>query len=348
MVYSTSDFGEVNGANVILYTLQNDNGLTVKIMNYGATITSLKIPNRDGEKDEIVCGFDSFDDYLKKDYLDSYPYFGATIGRYPSRIKDASFVLNKQIYTLSKNDGENTLHGGENGYDKRIFESKLITDNPDELRTRMSLKSPHLDQGFPGNFILTVEFVLNNNDELTINYLGDSDADTPCSITNHTYFNLSGFKSTVEDHKLQINATAIQEWDVASVATNREILFSQTAFDCSTPKRIGTIQNKINGGLDHCYILNNESFQMIKAATISCEQNKRSIEVYTTEPTMILYTGKHISNALRRNTLEKYGKYSGFCCETQRYPNGIKYQKPGSILKPGEKFESTTSFKFKY
>ncbi|MRI00090.1 galactose-1-epimerase [Kriegella sp. EG-1] len=339
-----TDFGILEGEEVKLYTLENDNGIFVKISNYGATITSLIVPQKNGEPEEIVCGFDTLQGYFSDAYKENAPYFGGTVGRFCSQIKDAKFKLNGKEYHLAKIVGDNNLHGGKVGFDKRIWEVETINKGVSEIS--MHLLSKDLEEGFPGNVKVIVKFTLTNNNELKIDYYATTDADTPFTITNHSYFNLTGFKTTVEDHWVQVNAEKKQVWDATGAATGQNISVENAPDDLRTAKRIGDVHQALDDGFEHFYLFEEKGFKLENVAEIKDPISGRSIAIATTEPGMLLYTGKYTSDELKRESGIKYGKYRGFCCETHRYPNGPNIKSPKSILKKGETYASTTVFKF--
>ncbi|MDG1228287.1 MAG: galactose mutarotase, partial [Polaribacter sp.] len=184
MIINKTLFGSFKNQNIDLYTINNSNGMSVKITNYGATITEISVPNSTGELENIACGFDTLGGYFSKEYVDNSPYFGGTIGRYCSQIKDAKFSLNGKEYELSANCGNNNLHGGNVGFDKRIWNTEIIEGN--ESSIKMTLTSKHLEEGYPGNVAVSVLFTLTANNELKIDYSATPDQDTPLALTNHT------------------------------------------------------------------------------------------------------------------------------------------------------------------
>ena len=348
MSISTSNFGNLNGEVIKIYTLANKNGITVKITNYGATITSLYVPDSKGNIENIACGFDTLDGYFGKDYLENAPYFGGTIGRYCSQIKDAKYMLNDTMYQLAQNCGPNNLHGGKTGFDKKVWTAETF-ENESGSGVKMSLQSKDLEEGFPGNVEVQVTFTLTDDNKLNIDYLATPDADTPLSLTNHTYFNLNAFKSTVVCHYAQVNANTCLACDDTGAATGEIVNIEGKADDMRAPKRIGDAHEGIGDGFEHFYVLDNEAGNFIEAAKITCPDSGRSLTVSTTEPCMLLYTGKYTSDALKRENGEQYGKYRGFCCETHRYPNGPNIpHSPKSITKAGQTFKSKTQFKFNW
>lgn len=342
-----SNFGSLNEQEIDLYTLKNANGMVVKITNYGATITSIQVPNAKEELVEIACGFDTLDGYFSDEYKKNAPYFGSTVGRYCSQIKDATFILNGQKYELAKNCGPNNLHGGAVGFDKKIW--AVDATSASENKLKLSLISKNLEEGFPGNVSVSVTFTLTNSNELTISYSATTDADTPLSLTNHTYFNLSGFTTSIENHTAQVFSNKRLKIDETGAATGEIIDVSNAVDDLTKPKKIADAHNAMNDGFEHFYVFDTTEDEVTKVATIANENGQLSVDVFTTEPCMLLYTGKYTADNLKRENGLKYGKYKGFCCETHRYPNGPNIKNsPKSITKAGENFKSTTVFKFSF
>ncbi|MFT6994896.1 MAG: aldose 1-epimerase [Maribacter sp.] len=341
-----SDFGNFEGEKVNLFTLKNSNAMMVKITNYGATVTSIQIPDSNGELKEITCGFDTLEGYFSDGYKANSPYFGATVGRYCSQIKDATFSLNGKTYQLADNCGPNNLHGGTVGFDKRIWNVTLAEDDLSTIK--MSLLSKDMEEGFPGNVHVDVSFTLTDNNELKIEYYAIPDSDTPLSITNHTYFNLSGFSESVESHTAQVYTNKRLALDETGAATGKIINVEGQPDDLREEKRIGAVHEAINDGFEHFYVFDDEEV-LKKVASIADSQKLVRLDVYSTEPCMLLYTGKYTSDDLKRENGIQYGKYRGFCCETHRYPNGPNIEgSPNSITKAGEDFTSKTVFKFSF
>lgn len=342
MATSKSTFGNYQNQDIFLYTLSNDNGMEVKISNYGATITSLVVPKKNGELQNIACGFDALEGYFSETYKGNSPYFGSTVGRYCSQIKDSKFTLNGKTYQLADNCGDNNLHGGVVGFDKKVWSAEVI----DKSSIRMSLKSKDLEEGFPGNVDVSVVFSLNNNNELSIDYSATPDADTPLSLTNHTYFNLSGFSETVENHIAQVNTDKRLAMDNTGAATGEIVNLEGEVDDLRAGKRIGDVHDAMGDGFEHFYVFDNPNEALKHVASISSKEGGLTLDVSTTEPCMLLYTGKYTSDELTRGNGEQYGKYRGFCCETHRYQNGPNIPgSPKSITKAGDTFKSKTVFK---
>jgi aldose 1-epimerase len=345
-IYKTL-FGSFQNQNIDLYTLKNSNGMSVKITNYGATITAISVPNSKGEVENIACGFDKLDGYFSNEYVDNSPYFGGTIGRYCSQIKDAKFSLNGKEYQLSANCGDNNLHGGTVGFDKRIWNAEVIEGNQSSIK--MTLTSKDLEEGYPGNVAVSVLFTLTANNELKIEYKATPDQDTPLALTNHTYFNLNAFSSTVEDHIVQVNTSKKQVMDDTGAGTGEILNIEGEADDLRIGKKVGDVHTQMNDGFEHFYIFDNANSDLQEVAFIKSKQSGRSLTVSSTEPCMLLYTGKYTSDDIKRENGEQYGKFRGFCCETHRYQNGPNIEdSPNTITKAGEEFKSTTIFKFSW
>ncbi len=347
MIINKTLFGSFQNQDIDLYTLKNSNGMSVKITNYGATVTEISVPNSKGEVENVACGFDTLDGYFSKEYVANSPYFGGTIGRYCSQIKDAKFSLNGKEYQLSANCGNNNLHGGNVGFDKRIWNVKTIEGNQPSIR--MTLISKDLEEGYPGNVQVSVQFTLTANNELKIDYNATPDQDTPIALTNHTYFNLNAFSSTIEDHIVRVNTSKRQVIDDTGAGTGEIVNIEGEADDLRIGKKIGDVHTQINDGFEHFYIFDNANSDLQEVASIKSKQSGRSLTVSSTEPCMLLYTGKYTSDDIKRENGEQYGKFRGFCCETHRYQNGPNIQdSPNTITKAGEEFKSTTIFKFSW
>ncbi|GEC72487.1 aldose 1-epimerase [Flavobacterium flevense] len=342
-------FGTFQDKEVLQFTLTNTQGMSVSIMNYGATITAIKVPDKNGEVQEITCGFDTFEGYLSKPYQENSPYFGCTVGRYSSQIKEAKFSLNGKEYKLVQNCGSNNLHGGKEGFDKKIWELESLETLEASSSIKMVLESKHLEEGFPGNVVISIVFCLNDSNELSIVYTAIPDHDTPLSLTNHTYFNLSGFSESIENHHVQVNTNKRLQLDSSGAATGEIVLVEGQPDDLRVSKHIGSVHDAMNDGFEHFYIFDNPNEILKEVAVISLASNDQKITVSTTEPCMLLYTGKYTSGELARENGNQFGKFRGLCCETHRYPNGPNLKNaPNSLTKAGEKFKSVTIFKFDF
>jgi aldose 1-epimerase len=344
MSVEITKFGAYQGEDINQYSLKNGNGVEVKITNYGATVTTINVPDSKGIIENIACGFDTLEGYFNKDYVENSPYFGGTIGRYCSQIKDAKFSLNGKEFQLAANCADNNLHGGTVGFDKRIWSAVVPeTATPTVV---MNLSSKSLEEGFPGDVAVSITFSLTDDNELKIDYSATPTEDTPLALTNHTYFNLNAFSSTVEGHIAQVNTNQRQVLDATGAGTSEVANVTGKADDLTSGKVIGDVHKEMNDGFEHFYFFEPD-FKLKEVAKIKSEDSGRSLTVSSSEPCMLLYTGKYTSDAIKRENGQQFGKYRGFCCETHRYPNGPNIENsPKSITKSGEEFKSTTIFKF--
>jgi aldose 1-epimerase len=332
------------GEKIFIYTLKNDNGITVKVTNYGAIITAIETPDKNKKKENIVLGFKSLSDYLSNSYIDNCPYLGSVCGRYANRIGKGKFTLEGKEYTLAINNGENNLHGGITGFDKVVWVPKKFI-KPDVVGVEMKYRSLHMEEGFPGNVDISITYSLNYKNELHIDYKAETDRTTVINLTNHTYFNLTGCKENIFGHTLKINSKLRTVNDEGLIPTGEIADISETPFDFSVPAKIGDKIVALETGYDLNYVLNNEN-KLVKAALLSEDSSGRTIEVYTTEPGVQLYTGYYIPE-IKGQGGEKFGSYSGLALETQHYPDSPNHPEfPTTILKPGEVYKSKTIYKF--
>lgn len=343
MSVNKTDFGKVNGQTIEQYVLTNENGITLKVMTYGATITSLQVPDKKGKTGDIVCGFNTIEGYLSDAYLNNAPYFGCTVGRFASRIKDGKFSVDGKEYTLDVNNGSNHLHGGVNALDKRIWTAEVTSSG-----VEMSIVSDHMDNGFPGLVNLKVSFSINNDNELSIRYKATTDQKTPLSLTNHTYFNLSAFQHTIVGHEATILADKFLVPDETNVPVGEETSVDGTPADLRQTKKLNEALQAMETGFEHYYVFD-ENTNLRKVAAFSDAESGRSMQVYTTEPGMLFYSGFFTSDELKRESGEKYGRFRAFCCEAHRYPNGPNIEgAPGAFTTPDQPYESRTVFKFDF
>ena len=322
------------------FTLKNKRGVEVKILNFGGIITSIKTPDKSGHIENITLGHNSL-----QHYIDDNSYLGAIIGRYGNRIANGKFILEGVLYTLAKNNPPNHLHGGHMGFNKRIWEatSKI---NKDSVTLTLNYVSKDMEEGFPGNLYTTISYSLTSENSLEIVYKAKTDKKTIINLTNHAYFNLSGsFSNDILDHQLQINATKMLPIDEFLIPTGDMALVENTPFDFRTFKPIGKdidVDNKqLNLGLgyDHCWCLNNPNKGVRKIASAYHKKSGRLLEVFSDQPGVQFYTGNHLNG--------KHQFRTGFCLETQHYPDSPNQNKfPSVELKPNEIYTSNTSYKF--
>ena len=342
--YGTTPEGEV----VEQYTLQNSEGMEVKIITYGGRITSLTAPDKKGDFENVVLGFGSLEQYLEDN-----PFFGALIGRYGNRIAQGKFTLDEEEYTLAQNDGENHLHGGEKGFDQVIWTAEEPAEGSNSLK--LTYISEDMEEGYPGRLKTTVTYTLNDDNSLDVEYHSTTDKKTVVNLTQHSYFNLSGnFSTKILDHRVEINADTFVPVNENLIPIGELKPVAGTPFDFREPTRIGenieADYEQIERGLgyDHTWVLNGKDSGMRFAASALDPQTGRYMEVHTTEPGIQFYTGNFLDGTLPIPGEEgNYEKRSGFCLETQHYPDSPNQGNfPSVILEPGETYSTKTSFKF--
>jgi aldose 1-epimerase len=342
-------FGKTaDGENVDLYTLRNTRGAEAKIMNYGGIVVSLKVPDRSGKFDDVVLGFNDLDSYLK-----GHPYFGAIIGRYGNRIAKGRFTLNGKEYKLAVNNGENHLHGGIKAFDKVVWTGS-------ENRTKagpavvLTYRSKDGEEGYPGNLDVRVAYTLTNNNELRIDYSATTDQDTVINLTHHSYFNLAGEgNGDILNHSVVINGNHFLPTDAGSIPTAELRKVQGTPFDFLTSHTIGERINedeeqlKLGNGYDHTWIINGRDGTMRMAAQAYETTSGRQMQVWTTEPGVQFYTGNFLDGTLTGKSGKLYPRRSGFCFETQHYPDSPNQPSfPTTTLKKGATYKSTTIYRF--
>lgn len=337
---TVEDFGKTtDGTPVHLYTLKNTNGMEVKLTDFGGIVTSIVVPDKDGNMDNVVLGFDNIDDYLA-----GTPYFGALIGRYGNRIAEGKFTLNGEEYTLATNNDPNHLHGGNVGYDKVLWKGEAIGNNA----VSFTYFSEDGEEGYPGNLDIEVVYTLTDDNELKIDYTATTDKATPVNLTNHSYFNLSGDpESLILDHELMINADGYTPVDAGLIPTGEIAEVAGTAFDFTQPFKIGARIDQVPGGYDHNWVLQDLEGDMPLVATLSDPQTGRKMEVYTTEPGLQFYSGNFLDGSLVGPDGSKYVLHAALCLETQHFPDSPnKPNFPSTILEPDDTYQTSTIYKF--
>lgn len=344
-----SDFGITTaGENVAKYTLENKNGIQVAIITYGGRIVSLRTSDKNGNMENVVLGFNDLSQYEKEN-----PYFGALIGRYGNRIANGKFSLDGTEYSLAKNNGPNNLHGGEEGFDSKVWES-ATEESADWVKLKLTYTSTDMEEGFPGNLKTTVTYTLHKDNSIDVLYEATTDKATIVNLTQHAYFNLSGdFSQSILDHRVEIDADKFVPVDNGLIPTGELKSVDNTPFDFREPKLIGkdidsdNEQINLGGGYDHCFVLNNQSAGYRPVAIAYHPATGRTLEVLTNEPGMQFYTGNFLDGSLETPSGGTYGKRSGFCFETQHYPDSPNQPDfPSVTLKPGDTYSSRTTFKF--
>lgn len=345
MKLTTDSFGKLNdGRDALLFTITNDNNISVKITNYGAIVTSIDMPDNKGIIENIVCGFDKLETYLSDDYLGSYPYFGAIIGRFGNRIAKGYLVIDGKTYQMAINNGPNHLHGGKVGFDKRLFEAETFEEE-NEAGVKLTYFSPDLEENYPGNLKVTCTYALNNLNELSIVYFAETDKTTVVNLTNHTYFNLTGGKDDIMNHELELTATKMTEM-VEQIPTGKILPVAGTPFDFTVSKKINHRISEIPMGYDDNFVFDNETADLKYIGCLKETNSGRKVEVLTTQPGMQVYTG-YWNPELLINGERKFGRFSGIALETQHFPDSVNQPDfPTTILKPGEQYSETTVYRF--
>ncbi|TWT86973.1 aldose epimerase family protein [Neorhodopirellula pilleata] len=333
-----------------LYTLKNESGMTVKVTNYGAIITSLTAPDRNGHFADVVLGYNRVEDYINA--VDK-PYFGAIVGRYGNRIAAGEFTLDGETYTLLKNNGPNHLHGGAIGFDKVVWDADF---DPSNQSIALSYLAKDKEEGYPGNLQLTVTYTLTNDNELIVDYHATTDKATPVNVTQHSYFNLKGEgEGKILDHELMINAKKFTPVDEGLIPTGELANVAGTPFDFTSAKPIGRDigqedqQLTYGGGFDHNWVLNkgDDDDALTLAARVYEPTTGRVMEIHTTEPGIQFYCGNFLDGRLIGKSGKAYVHRGGFCLETQHYPDSPNQETfPSTILRPGQEHQTQTIFKF--
>jgi aldose 1-epimerase len=337
------------GHPVDLYTLTNQHGMEVAITNYGGTVVSVKVPDRNGKIADVVLGFDDIAGYEK-----GTSYFGAIIGRYGNRIAHGKFSLGGSTYNIPKNDGDNTLHGGIQGFNKRIWTAKDVSGSGAQA-LELTYLSKDGEEGFPGNLSCRVVYTLTNNNELKIEYGATTDKETVVNLTNHSYFNLAGEGSSdILRHEVMIAADRFTPVDATLIPTGELRKVKGTPFDFTQSTAVGARINsddeqlKLGKGYDHNWVLNSGgSAKLALAARVYESQSGRVLEVWTTEPGVQFYTGNFLNSTVHGKGGKVYDHRYALCLETQHFPDSPNHPDfPSTVLKPGQHYHSATTYKF--
>ncbi len=347
------EFGVLqDGSPVSLYVLKNSSGVEACITDYGATIVSLVIPDKDGKNADIVLGYDTIEGYIS-----DTAYFGCTVGRVANRIGKACFELDGNTYRLDANMGDAHLHGGKIGFNKCLWHVEVF-ENDQMPRVRFSLMSEDGDQYYPGNLLAAVTYTLGEDNTLSMDYKATTDQPSPINMTNHSYFNLTGdMKKDILNHVLLIPAKYYTETDDSLVPTGKLIETKATAYDFNSPRSIGEQIDNAPGGYDlnYClktparegYSLDNEKQEIQLAAEVSDPDSGRKMEVWTTQPGVQLYSGNFLDGSITGKGKTAYQKHTGFCLETQHWPDAVNHEDfPSIILMPEQKYTQKTVLKF--
>lgn len=339
-------FGQLaDGRAAKLYTLRNANGLLAKITNYGAILTELHAPDNTGKLDDIVLGRASLNDYEA-----GHPYFGAIVGRVAGRISRAQFKLNQKIYRLPANNGSNCLHGGPQGFDRQLWDARSF-ELDGQPYLELSYIDPDGSNGFPGNLKCRVCYSLSDTDELRITYWAQCDQACPLNLTNHSYFNLNGHQAgPITDHQIQLFADHRACAATDGTLLGKKVPVEQGLNDFRQAIRLGSLQALDTRNADtHYFLPAGRTAEPTAAAKMTAPISGRVLEAWTTEPGLQFYAGLHLNEATggKNKNHAEYPALSGFCLETQDYPDAVNQPELGhNILLPGQTFESTTCFRF--
>lgn len=333
-------YGSLNGREVSLYTLDNGYGVVAKITDFGGIITSLYVNGTD-----VVLGYDTLDEYVPSD-----TYFGALIGRNSNRIQNAEFELNGKKYTLAANNGKNNLHGGNVGFDKKVWDAEMVDEEEPSLI--LTLSSPDGEEGFPGNANIKVTYTVTKENSIKIHYEGVCDADTVMNLTNHSYFNMNGHESGATDgHSLTVFSDFHTPGNDECMPTGEILASAGTVFDLNKPTKMADVfasdaeQIKMFGGFDHNFCL--KGMGMRKVAVLTGDKSNITMETYTDLPGVQIYCGNNLDGTTIGKGGVAYAQHQGMCLETQVFPDGItKSHFPSPVLKKGDKYDTTTEYKF--
>ncbi|WP_199745207.1 aldose epimerase family protein [Flavobacterium sp. GSP27] len=325
-----------DGEEVSLYELTNKNGMQLKITNYGATITSLKMPLKNGALVDVVLGFDTLDAYIKSFDLESAPYFGATIGRYAGRINNGFFSLNGKAFHLNKNNNNNSLHGGNIGYSQKNWRVENVKEGKNPAIT-FAYFSPDGEENYPGGLSVVITYMVSEDNELIIEYKAISTEDTVVNLTHHSYFNLDGHDSDILEQELIVNAQKMVETTDQNSPTGRFLDLDNIPFDFNQPK-------KCPSKIDATFVLEKENEF---AASLFNKNNNLKMTVYTNQPAVHIYVGGNCFDTIKGKENANYHALSGICFETQNFPDAPNHEHfPNAILKKGEIYYHKTSYKF--
>jgi aldose 1-epimerase len=341
---SETEFGRIDDQRIFLYTLKSGD-LTLRLTNYGATIVAIETPDRNAEISNVVAGFSTLGEYEAQ-----HPYVGSLVGRYANRIALGQFHLDGKNYQLSVNDFPNHLHGGDNGFQKKIWQPQHKVENIDQCSLTLSYLSPDGEEGYPGNLKVEVTFTVTAFKEIKILYYATTDRPTPLNLTSHSYFNLSGFSEpTIEDHLLTINSKCFLEKNEKNVPTGKVVSCEGSPNDFSEAKKIGTNLRELkwDRGYDHNHVIENFGKGIRHAATLSNTFSGRVLDIFTDMPGLQLYTANWWDGSLTGVHGIPYRQHAAVALETQYYPDSPNHKGfPNTILRLGEIFSSQTIYKF--
>ncbi len=337
MTLQSAEFGKTHdGQTISIFTLTNRHGNSVQLIDYGAILVTVNVPDRSGKVENINLGYPTLEGYLAR-----HPYFGSTVGRFCNRIAKGQFTLDGKSYNLAINNGPNHLHGGIVGFDKLIWCGSAV-ESDGATGVQFHLHSPDGQEGYPGAMDIVAEYTWNDNNELAFTFRATTNQATVVNLTNHAYWNLGGVTSgNVHNHDLQLNCARFLEVDDTLIPTGKTLDVAGTPLDFRTSRKIGEriAQLPATKGYDHCFVVDGTAGELRSAARAVDPKSGRVMEVLTTQPGMQLYTGNHLESP--------FVQHAGFCLETQHYPDSPnKPSFPTTRLNPGEQFEQTTVHRF--
>lgn len=328
----------------VIYELANDRGVSIKVTNYGCIILSIVTPDRQGVKKNIVAGFETVSEYIPNP-----DYFGCIVGRVTSRTSGASFAINGQRYRLSANKGRDHLHGGVRGFDQRCWEVKEEIASPQLAGVIFSYRSPHGEEGYPGCLDVTMGYFLNNDNRLTLRYQAIPDQTTPVNLTNHSYFNLTGFEeSTIDEHSLMINAERYTPLSASLVPSGEILSVKDTVLDFGRHTSIGQGMGDLaDGSYDHNFVLDKPYGEMGLAAEVLSPSTGRLLRVYSDQPCLGLYTAGYLDGTRTGAQGKSYLRNGALCLETQQYPDAVNRPEfPSTLVGPGDTYNALTVWEF--
>ncbi len=336
------EFGKADGKTVYLFTLANSRGTVAKIMNYGAILTELWLPDRNDRKADVVLGFDGLEGYLA-----GHPYFGCIVGRCANRIAGGKFTLDGKTYQLATNDGPNHLHGGVKGFDKHVWDAEA-KETPEGPSVSLWRTSPDGEEGYPGTLRAAVTYVLTDADELKIEMTATTDKPTIVNLAHHSYWNLAGHDSgDILRHRLQINADRFTPTDERLIPNGGTPPVEGTPFDFRRGMAVGDDIDVVPGGYDVNFVLNGKIGELRWAARLSDPKSGRAMEILTTEPGLQFYSGNFLDGTIKGKGGAVYKRHQGLCLETQHYPDSVNRPEwPSVVLRPGETYRHVMIHRF--
>lgn len=328
-------------AKAAIFTFTTRRQLEIRITNLGAAIVSVRFPDRYGETDEVVAGFEDLNLYLQE-----HPYFGVTVGRFANRIASGMFQINDQTYHLPLNNGSNHLHGGPGGFHARLWDYKLETRH-DSARLELSYFSQHLEEGYPGNLRVTTSYLITDDNTVQVSWEATTDQATHVNLTNHSYFNLCGFKKTIEEHYLQLSANMYLELNPDQIPTGKFLACSNTALDFMKLTRLSDRGVPAKQELDHCFVLDKNRTDDQPAAILFDKESGRRLQIWCSQPGIQVYTSNSLDGSLKGHQGVCYTKHSAICLETQHFPNTPNQNHfPLTLLNPLDTYQQSVKYKF--